>query len=96
VFLLAAGMVSYLVDLAARRREELARVRAEAKAMARMAGSLAEEELLPRMVEQLRTPSASRAQRCSESMGGELVIEDTPGGGTTMIVILPQHQRHTG
>jgi two-component system sensor histidine kinase KdpD len=26
-----------------------------------------------------------------EAMGGELAIEDTPGGGTTMVVALPQH-----
>jgi two-component system sensor histidine kinase KdpD len=54
-FLLTTGVVSYLVDLSARRRAELLRARAEAEAMARMAGSLTDEELLPQLVDQLRS-----------------------------------------
>ena len=33
------------------------------------------------------------ARGLTEAMGGELVPEDTPGGGLTMIVALPVHQR---
>lgn len=33
------------------------------------------------------------ARGFTEAMGGELAIEDTPGGGATMIVTLPQHSR---
>ena len=33
------------------------------------------------------------ARGFTEAVGGELAIEDTPGGGTTMIVTLPQHRR---
>jgi two-component system, OmpR family, sensor histidine kinase KdpD len=31
------------------------------------------------------------ARGFTEAMGGELSIEDTPGGGTTMVVTLRQH-----
>ena len=30
-----------------------------------------------------------------DAMGGMLVIEDTPGGGVTMVITLPQEQRYT-
>jgi two-component system sensor histidine kinase KdpD len=60
VFVLAAALVSYLVDLAARRGQDLLRVRGEAEAMARMAGSLTEEELLPRFVDQVRATFGAR------------------------------------
>lgn len=33
------------------------------------------------------------ARGLTEAMGGELVPEDTPGGGLTMIVSLPVHRR---
>jgi two-component system, OmpR family, sensor histidine kinase KdpD len=32
------------------------------------------------------------ARGFTEAMGGELSIEDTPGGGTTMVVTLRQHR----
>jgi two-component system, OmpR family, sensor histidine kinase KdpD len=54
VFLVAADLVSVFVDLAARRRAEMLRARADAAAMARLAGSLAEEDLLPKLVDELR------------------------------------------
>jgi two-component system sensor histidine kinase KdpD len=54
IFVVAASLISYLVDIAARRREELTRVRVEAEAMARMAGSLTREDVLPRFVDQVR------------------------------------------
>ncbi len=55
VFLVAAGLVSVFADLAARRRAEMIRAQADAAAMARLAGSLAEEDVLPKLVDELRT-----------------------------------------
>jgi two-component system sensor histidine kinase KdpD len=55
VFIVAAGLVSLLVDRAARSRLEARRSTAEAEAMAALAGSLAEEEALPTLVGHLRT-----------------------------------------
>jgi two-component system sensor histidine kinase KdpD len=53
-FVLVAGAVSALVDRVARTRLEAARARAEAEAMAALAGMLAEEEALPALVTHLR------------------------------------------
>jgi two-component system sensor histidine kinase KdpD len=72
VFVVAASLVSYLVDVAARRREELTRVRVEAEALARMAGSLTQEDVLPRFVEQVRVTFAAH---------GVAVLRDGDGDG---------------
>ena len=55
VFVIAAVLVSALVDRTARSRLEAARATAEAEALAALAGSLAEKEALPRLVGHLRT-----------------------------------------
>jgi two-component system sensor histidine kinase KdpD len=55
VYLFAAGTVSALVDRVGRSRLEAARARAEAEAMAGVAGSLAEAEAMPVLVGRLRT-----------------------------------------
>jgi two-component system sensor histidine kinase KdpD len=55
VFIAVAGVVSALVDLAARRRVEATRARAEAEALARLGGTLLHgHDPLPELVEQLR------------------------------------------
>src|SRR5215218_1595922 len=55
VFIAVAGVVSALVDLAARRRAEATRARAEAEALARLGGTLLHgQDPLPELVEQLR------------------------------------------
>jgi two-component system, OmpR family, sensor histidine kinase KdpD len=55
VFIAVAGVVSALVDLAARRAAEAARARAEAEALARLGGTLLHgQDPLPELVEQLR------------------------------------------
>ena len=55
VFVVVAGAVSGVVDVAARRRTEAGRSRAEAEALARLAGALAlEQDPLPALVSNLR------------------------------------------
>jgi two-component system sensor histidine kinase KdpD len=55
VFIAVAGLVSALVDQAARRAAEAARARAEAEALARLGGTLLHgQDPLPELVEQLR------------------------------------------
>ncbi|HEY8558430.1 MAG TPA: DUF4118 domain-containing protein, partial [Actinomycetes bacterium] len=55
VFIAVAGVVSALVDLAARRTAEATRARAEAEALARLGGTLLHgHDPLPELVEQLR------------------------------------------
>jgi two-component system, OmpR family, sensor histidine kinase KdpD len=59
VFLAVAGVVSALVDLAARRTAEATRARAEAEALARLGGTLLHgHDPLPELVEQLRVTFA--------------------------------------
>jgi two-component system, OmpR family, sensor histidine kinase KdpD len=56
VFIAVAGVVSGLVDLAARRTAEATRARAEAEALARLGGTLLHgHDPLPELVDQLRT-----------------------------------------
>ncbi|HEX2384469.1 MAG TPA: DUF4118 domain-containing protein [Acidimicrobiales bacterium] len=53
-FLVVAGVISTLVDLATRRREDAVRARAEARALAAMAGTVLQDpEPLPKLVEEL-------------------------------------------
>ncbi|MGD9701352.1 MAG: ATP-binding protein [Acidimicrobiia bacterium] len=79
IFMLAAGLVSYLVDLAARRGEELTRVRAEAEAMARMAGSLTDPQGLPEFVEQVRTTFGAQAAAVLRQAGRTWDVEASSG-----------------
>ncbi len=79
VFIVAAALVSYLVDIAARRREELTRVRVEAEAMARMAGSLTQEDMLPRLVEQVRTTFGAQGVAVVRDHDGEAIVEAASG-----------------
>ena len=69
VFLVAAGLVSVFVDLAARRQAEMIRAQADAAAMARLAGSLAEEDVLPTLVDELRATFGA-GQRGRPRAGG--------------------------
>jgi two-component system sensor histidine kinase KdpD len=80
IFVVAASLVSYLVDVAARRREELTRVRVEAEAMARMAGSLTREDVLGRFVDQVRvTFGAHGVAVLREGDGGRRQVEASAG-----------------
>ena len=79
VFVLAASLVSYLVDIATRRKEELTRVRVEAEAMARMAGSLTREDVLPRLVEQVRTTFSAPSAAVLQLQDGEWRVEAAAG-----------------
>jgi two-component system sensor histidine kinase KdpD len=61
VYLGAGGTVSLLVDRTARMRVAAGRARAEAEAMAELAGALVEEEALPALVAHLRSTFGMRA-----------------------------------
>jgi two-component system sensor histidine kinase KdpD len=62
VFLIVAGVVSALVDAAARRTAEATRARAEAAALARLGATLLQgDDPLPELVEQLRSAFALKA-----------------------------------
>jgi two-component system sensor histidine kinase KdpD len=55
-FLVVAGVISALVDLATRRRDDALRARAEARALAAMAGTVLQEpEPLPKLAQELVT-----------------------------------------
>src|SRR5262245_19864324 len=55
-FLVVAGVISALVDLATRRRDDAMRARAEARALAAMAGTVLQDpEPLPKLAEELAT-----------------------------------------
>jgi two-component system sensor histidine kinase KdpD len=54
VFLLVAGVVSWLVSVAARRAADAARAGAEAETLARLAGSVVREDPVPTLLEHLR------------------------------------------
>jgi two-component system sensor histidine kinase KdpD len=55
VFLVVAGVVSWFVDVAARRTTQAAQATAEARTLARLAGSLVETDPLPALVAHLRS-----------------------------------------
>ncbi len=62
VFLLIAGIVGWLVSVAARRSVDAARARADAETLAGLSGVIAgEEDPLPQLVERLRTLLAADA-----------------------------------
>ena len=79
VFLVAAGLVSVFVDLAARRQAEMIRAQADAAAMARLAGSLAEEDVLPTLVEELRATFGAASVAVLERVDGAWVPELASG-----------------
>jgi two-component system sensor histidine kinase KdpD len=54
VYVVAAGIVSVLVDRLARTRQHLARAQAETESMAAAVGSLADDKALPALVDHLR------------------------------------------
>jgi two-component system, OmpR family, sensor histidine kinase KdpD len=86
IFLVVAGVVSSLVDLAGRRSVAAARARADAHMLARVAGRLASPEgnplsaLLDDLVVTFRLEAAAILRRSQE---GEGPVRTGPGGGTT-------------
>ena len=83
VFVLVAAVVSILVDRAARLRSEAQRGRAEAEALARLAGWLiSEDDPLPQLVEHLRTTfglsAASVLRRADEGWTVEAAAGPSP------------------
>lgn len=73
VFLIVAGVVSWLVSIASRRTADVARARAEAETLAALGGTLATtEDPLPQLVAQLRAAFAA------ESIA---VLRELPDGG---------------
>ncbi|HEX8805285.1 MAG TPA: ATP-binding protein [Acidimicrobiales bacterium] len=60
VYVFSAGLVSVLVDRVGRSRLDAARARAEAEAMAALAGSLTDQQALPDLVAHLRTTFGMR------------------------------------
>ena len=80
VFVLVAAVVSILVDRAARLRSEAQRGRAEAEALARLAGWLmSEEDPLPQLVDHLRTTFGLTAVSVIRRVGDEWVVEAAAG-----------------
>jgi two-component system sensor histidine kinase KdpD len=86
IFLVVAGVVSSLVDLANRRSVAAVRARADAHMLARVAGRLASPEgnplsaLLDDLVVTFRLEAAAILRRSQE---GEGPVRTGPGGGTT-------------
>jgi two-component system, OmpR family, sensor histidine kinase KdpD len=80
VFVLVAAVVSVLVDRAARLRSEAQRGRAEAEALARLAGWLmSEPDPLPHLVEHLRTTFGLTAASVLRRSGDDWVVEAAAG-----------------
>jgi two-component system sensor histidine kinase KdpD len=85
VYLLAAGLVAVLVDRLGRTRLQAGRSRAEAEAMAALAGSLAEAEALPGLVAHLRATFGMRnaalfRREPVPGTDGRWLVEATAGG----------------
>jgi two-component system sensor histidine kinase KdpD len=79
-FLLVAGLVSALVNAAARRSAEAARARAEAETLARLGAQLmTEEDPLPLLISTLRTTFGLRAMAVLQRRGDGWVVETTSG-----------------
>ena len=77
VFVVAAGMVAVLVDRVGRSRLQAGRARAEAEALAALAGSLARPGSLSEMLGQLRATFGFRCGRAAATPAGGL---DRGGG----------------
>jgi two-component system, OmpR family, sensor histidine kinase KdpD len=80
VFLLVAGVVSALVNAAARRSAEAARARAEAETLARLGAQLmTEEDPLPPLINTLRTTFGLRAMAVLQHSGDGWIVETSTG-----------------
>jgi two-component system sensor histidine kinase KdpD len=80
VFILVGALVSVLVDRAARLRAEAQRGRAEAEALARLAGwLLSEEDPLPNLVDHLRTTFGLAATSVVRASGTGWTVEASAG-----------------
>ena len=80
VFVVVAGAVSWVVDVAARRRTEAGRSRAEAEALARLAGALAlEQDPLPALVNNLRNTFGFHGVTVYVREHGEWIDEASAG-----------------
>src|SRR2546421_115034 len=80
VFLIVAGVVSALVNAAARRSAEAARARAEAETLARLGGQLmTEEDPLPLLISTLRTTFGLRAMAVLQRSGDGWIVETSTG-----------------
>src|SRR6266516_3214172 len=80
VFLLVAGVVSALVNAAARRSAEAARARAEAETLARLGAQLmTEEDPLPLLISTLRTTFGLRAMAVLQHSGDGWIVETSTG-----------------
>ncbi len=80
VFLLVAGLVSALVNAAARRSAEATRSRAEAETLARLGGQLmAEEDPLPLLISTLRTAFGLGAIAVLQRSGAGWIVETSTG-----------------
>jgi two-component system sensor histidine kinase KdpD len=80
VFLIVAGVVSALVNAAARRSAEAARARAEAETLARLGGQLmTEEDPLPLLISTLRTTFGLRAMAVLQHSGDGWIVETSTG-----------------
>ncbi|MCU1592115.1 MAG: histidine kinase [Frankiales bacterium] len=83
VYLAVAVAVSTVVDLAARRTAEAARARAEAQALASLAGAaLSEQQTLPDLLEQVRVVFGMRSAALLEQDGSDWVTVTSVDGGT--------------
>jgi two-component system sensor histidine kinase KdpD len=78
-FIVAAALVSTLVDRTARSSFEASRAGAEAEAMAALAGSLAEAEALPALVGHLRTTFGMNAVALYRRDGAHWSVEASAG-----------------
>ena len=79
-FLLVAGLVSALVNAAARRSAEATRARAEAETLARLGAQLmTEEDPLPLLISTLRTIFGLSAMAVVQRSGDAWVVESSTG-----------------
>jgi two-component system sensor histidine kinase KdpD len=80
VFLLVAGVVSELVNVAARRSADAARARAEAETLALLGGQLlTEKDPLPILISTLRTAFGLRAVAVLRQSGDGWIVETSTG-----------------
>ncbi|MGQ0616298.1 MAG: DUF4118 domain-containing protein [Acidimicrobiia bacterium] len=79
VYLGAAGLVSVMVDRVARSRLDATRSRAEAEALAALAGSRAEEESLPTILARLRDAFGMASASLLHGDSGEWHVEASAG-----------------
>jgi two-component system, OmpR family, sensor histidine kinase KdpD len=80
VFLLVAGVVSELVNIAARKSADAARARAEAETLALLGGQLlTEKDPLPLLINTLRTAFALGAVSVLRKSGDDWVVETSTG-----------------